>query len=94
MLTRDVLMLRQKISQDIETRKAYQAWLSNPMTEAVLRILTLQGQPTLASPVDGVVAAQALGHAAGWANCLQALQHLDHQEVREEIQSTFEPETT
>ena len=82
---------RKQIRDDSGIRQAYQEWLTHPMTQRVIGILTVQGQPSLASPIDGSVAAQALGHAAGWADCLNVMQFLDEQ-ARPEVEATYEEE--
>ena len=86
---RETKHYRDLISSDLETTKAYQEWLELPMTRMVVQILTLEGQPQLASPIDGFVASQSLGHAAGWANCLNRIQLLDDR-PSEEIPMTYE----
>ena len=70
---------------------AYNAWLANPMTQDVIGILTVLGQPACPQQIDGHVASLNLGHSAGWAGCLNKLQMLDERPT-EEVPSTFDEE--
>lgn len=77
MMDRDVIALHKQLKGSVESRTAYQNWLKDPMTKLVMEIVQTKGRAQLCTPIDGYVAAQAIGHAAGWANALTAIQLLD-----------------
>ena len=90
MLYRDIANQRRAIQENAEVRERYLKWLSDPMTQAVIGILTIEGQPSSPMQINGDVACLNLGDGIGWANCLNRMQMLDSITKTEEPESTFE----
>ena len=89
MLHIDVKIRRDQLQSDPKVRKEYQEWLRDPMTQRIIDIMTLEGLPTLMNAVDAQSASHVLGHAAGWANCVNRMQMLDVKPAPE-VEATFD----
>ncbi len=83
---------RRAIQENPQFKKSYQEWLNNPITQMVIGILTVEGQPTTPQAINGEIASLNLGNSIGWVNCLHRMQSLDLVQKQEEIESTFEKE--
>ena len=66
------------IMDDQDTSSAYQAWLDHPMTQRVIGILTVLGQPA-GLPDRTEVGAMMHADTVGWVRCLNKMQMLNVQ---------------
>lgn len=90
MLYSNVERDRRALQENPDMVKAYQEWLQDPITQRIIGILTVEGQPQTPAMLNGEVACLNLGNSIGWANCLHRMQSLDRVTKQEEPESTYE----